>query len=366
MLSIEKGQDYENVSEADLPYELLGNLGFGHSGNVERVRDRNTDAIYARKTIRITTRRLSRQEKSKVFQNEVKIIRALECHHHIISVFATYTTESHFGLILDPVASDGDLDHYLAGYWKIADEETVNEAGESDPRLETMKVILEQAFGCLTSGLAFMCQKRVRHRDIKPNNILVHNGRVLYTDFGYSFDSSGFSRSTTEGRPSFLTRKYSAPEVLEYEKKSSKSDVYSLGCVFIELLFALLQRSEVEQEIDCYSNRMDDIHEWLGMLDIPTRYSRLPDVIRKMTSRERIERPSADHVALDFQAVPNLFCAQCRPSNIRQVPPEVSMRTYPYLPYPESVWIPGYREWFLRTWDMAEQRWIWFRHVSGK
>src|SRR5205823_1519628 len=46
-------------------------------------------------------------------QNEIKIIRRLSSHPHIIRVFATYTCGRELGMILTPVAESGDLASYL-------------------------------------------------------------------------------------------------------------------------------------------------------------------------------------------------------------------------------------------------------------
>jgi serine/threonine protein kinase len=154
MLYIEQGKDYDDVGETQLPYTHIQNLGHGHSGTVEEVEDRQTNKTYARKTIPIPLMRLSKVERKKVFQNEVDIIRGLGKHRHIVSVFATYVTKRHFGIILHPVASDGDLENVLAEYWN-----NVHDSDGSDinaQRTNVMTTVIEQGFGCLASGLAFM------------------------------------------------------------------------------------------------------------------------------------------------------------------------------------------------------------------
>ena len=62
-------------------------------------------------------------------------------------------------------------------------------------------IILQRAIGCLASGLAFMHEQTIRHKDIKPQNILIHGGSVLYTDFGISLDFGQQGNSTTTGNP---------------------------------------------------------------------------------------------------------------------------------------------------------------------
>lgn len=114
MLPIAEGKDYKDVDEALLPYELVRNLGHGHSGNVEEVRDKTTSQLYARKTMRIPFSSRLKAECSAMFHNEVKIIRGLRTHRHIISVHATYVTKCEFGIIL---ASEGDLESFLVEYW---------------------------------------------------------------------------------------------------------------------------------------------------------------------------------------------------------------------------------------------------------
>jgi hypothetical protein len=51
MKLIEQGKDYDNIDENDLLYVHVRNLGHGHSGAVEEVKDVITHKLYARKTI---------------------------------------------------------------------------------------------------------------------------------------------------------------------------------------------------------------------------------------------------------------------------------------------------------------------------
>ncbi|KAH3962547.1 hypothetical protein HBI24_120320 [Parastagonospora nodorum] len=311
MLSIEKGVDYDGVDEDELPYKHVRTLGHGHSGTVEEVEDQITGKAYARKTIRITGSKSDRVERTRVFRNEVHIIRGLESHPHIISVHATYVTKRVFGILLQPVASEGDLEEFLAEYAREAELE--EEHAMPNGRIAAMKLIILQGFGCLAGGLAFMHQKKIRHKDIKPRNILVDKGSFIYTDFGYSFDSNGFMQSTTEGRPDYLTRRYSAPEVLQHDRRNSKSDVYSLGCVFIDMVSALCP-SLIIDGISCFAHNMEQLHSQLLHLEVEKGLNLVTEIVVRMTARESSHRICSTHIAKQLQEHNDLCCRKCMES----------------------------------------------------
>ncbi|KAH4316220.1 hypothetical protein HBH64_008220 [Parastagonospora nodorum] len=183
-----------------------------------------TNERFALKTFRRYNARQFASYK-RAFRNEVSIMRRLVSHKHIVKFWGSYICDRELGIFMSPVARDGDLAAYLA---------RVFECGMTDDQA----VILNRAFGCLTSGLAYIHKQTIRHKDIKPKNILIHDGRVIYTDFGISFDADQ-QDTTTIGYTYAFTRRYCAPEVHDYASRNRKSDVYSLGCVFVEILDAL-------------------------------------------------------------------------------------------------------------------------------
>ena len=67
------------------------------------------------------------------------------------------------------------------------------------------------------------------HRDVKPANVLLEDGRALVTDFGVA-RGEGHTTLTKAGRV-VGTSDYLAPEVIRGEPAVPASDVYSLGCV---------------------------------------------------------------------------------------------------------------------------------------
>jgi serine/threonine protein kinase len=111
-------------------------------------------------------------------------------------------------------------------------------------RMDTLRTF----YGCLAAALDYLHTSKIRHRDIKPQNILVKGVTVYLTDFGISLDWEGLSRSTTT-EDSAKTVLYCAPEVAGYKPRNTASDVWSLGCVFLEIATVLagLEVEEMQQ-----------------------------------------------------------------------------------------------------------------------
>ena len=140
---------------------------------------------------------------------------------------ASYTDIKYFGLILSPVA-----DCNLAEFY--------NQVSEGPENLN----LLRQFFGCLATGLQYLHGSKIRHRDIKPENILIKSGCVYLADFGISLDWYALTRSTTteDAGKSWI---YCAPEVANpnHERRNSATDIWSLGCVFLEMCSILKGRT---------------------------------------------------------------------------------------------------------------------------
>ncbi|KAH7071545.1 kinase-like domain-containing protein [Paraphoma chrysanthemicola] len=229
-LYLVEGQDYVIQERSELPFQYLAHLGHGLSASVDKVRDVNTGAVYACKTFHVYTSR-RHQITWNTIENELKILWRLREHHHILRVVATFRSRREVGIILQPVADQGDLEDFLAVYW-----ESIHDGDPPHIQDPSTKILCE-SFVCLAGVLEFLHSQRIRHKDIKPGNILIHHGAVLYTDFDFSLDWTPLDCSTTTGMPDAFTR--AAPEVLNHSPRNSKTDIFSLGCVFLELLSAL-------------------------------------------------------------------------------------------------------------------------------
>jgi len=102
---------------------------------------------------------------------------------------------------------------------------------------------LHTYFGCLAQAVAYLhkSEVQIRHKDIKPENVVIDQfGLPLLTDFGLSkhFESG---QPHSEG-PTAKTWKYADPETWHETQRDTRSDVFSLGCVYLEMATVLLGR----------------------------------------------------------------------------------------------------------------------------
>lgn len=346
----------------DTPYRYVEELGQGSFGVVISVTHNITGENYARKVMR--THNIPRRVSA--FREELRIIERLQGHHHFIRVHEAFETDDGWaGMIISPVADRGSLTDYLNFYL-------------SGPSTFEDSACLKQAFGCLASGLVFMHQhNRIRHKDIKPGNILMdkgkvicecsHSGTVLGTvadqsptkyidsDFGLSYDSSEFSDSRSSG-PTLTTAKWAAPEVLQSQPRDSSSDVFSLGCVFLEILFTLnSRRVTFDVTNPTYARSMPRLRHELQALSAGSARSRvLAQLILSMTAEHSSRRPDAVIVVNELKEHRHFFCYMCFVASQEPSVDNIITQSVVDLGSAESprwIWSEAHRNYYYATLD---------------
>ncbi|KAF2124893.1 kinase-like protein [Dothidotthia symphoricarpi CBS 119687] len=217
-LNLENGKHSHFDSQETLPFEELGRIGSGTGGQVDRIESKISFKQYALKRISRRVRYGPTKSRETVDQIlvEMKILKSLN-HKHVVKYVGSYTNSVHLGIVISPLA-DMDLSTYM---------QQASATTQLRPTLQTF-------FGCLAASINYLHDKEVKHRDIKPQNILIYKSNVLITDFGLSRDFL----DTTSGRTS-STPRYCPPEVADWKKRNWSADIWSMGCVFLEMAAAL-------------------------------------------------------------------------------------------------------------------------------
>lgn len=152
---------------------------------------------------------------------------------HLIKAIATYT-KGNDKYFLFPWANGGNLQDMLKSSRGILDKDLV-------------AWVLDQIVG-LSEAIKALHEKNIRHGDIKPSNILcsgpgignLNESTLVIADVGLAKQHEMYTRyrnNTTTTRHGSIT--YEPPEVSpkrQLKTLSRKYDIWSLGCVFLELI----------------------------------------------------------------------------------------------------------------------------------
>lgn len=235
--------EYNRTEISELPLVAERLLGTSATARVDSVRCRRIRL--ARKTVQCN-RRMTRKDVMK----EVEHLQRIH-HRPIVRLIGTYTTSSRdLSVLLYPVA-EYNLEQFLATADDPYDDYIIHgvHTHVEGAGILCKRIALQNIFGCLADAVRYIHTRAIKHMDIKPKNILIRAAGYyclpetpLYTvflaDFGIARSYASVAHADTEGPTSF-TRKYAAPEVVVQARRGLSADIFSLGCVFVEVCVAL-------------------------------------------------------------------------------------------------------------------------------
>ncbi|KAH7421072.1 hypothetical protein KP509_13G039200 [Ceratopteris richardii] len=241
-------------------------------------------------------------------KREVKILRALSGHHHLVKFYDACEDELNVYIVMELCEGGELLERILARGGKYTEEDA--------------KIVVGQIF----SIVAFCHLQGVVHRDLKPENFLFttpdENAHLKAIDFGLS----DFVRPDGRLNDIVGSAYYVAPEVL-HRSYSIEADVWSVGVITYILLcgsrpfwartesgiFKAVLKSDPTFDEQPWPSISDDGKDFVKRLLIKDRH-------RRMTAVQALSHPwirGQQNVPLDI-LIFRLVKSYCRSSAVRR------------------------------------------------
>src|SRR5262245_6944707 len=196
-------------------YQIVDLLGVGGMGAVYKAFDRQLTRIVALKTI--LPEMSATPMALKRFKQEVLLAQSI-VHKNVVRIFDIgEDSETNTKFITMDFIEGKDL------------KTLITERGKLPPTEGA--AILRQ----VCQGLEAAHAVGVVHRDLKPQNIMIEqDGHIVVMDFGIA--RAGESRGATQTGAFIGTPEYMSPEQAKTESVDARSDIFSIGLIFYELL----------------------------------------------------------------------------------------------------------------------------------
>jgi serine/threonine protein kinase len=245
-------------------YEIVKTIGSGAFGQVYLVKHKLAGNSYVIKKVKIKDMPTKEQENTK---QEVRLLQKLR-HVNIVAYKDSFEDRENQLNIVMIHCEGGDM------ATKIKDA-----YGNHLPENQ-----LVDWFAQMCLALFYLHERRILHRDLKPQNIFLKNGRIRLGDFGIAkvLDSTKDFADTLIGTPYFMS-----PELYKNKPYSYESDIWALGCIFYEMC-------NLKHAFDAQSINGLALKILKGTYpSINSMYSKtLRDLIDRMLSQKKSQRPT--------------------------------------------------------------------------
>jgi serine/threonine protein kinase len=252
------------IGQTLLHYKVLDKLGQGGMGVVYKAEDSKLKREVAIKFLPYNIS--SDAEERQRFEIEAQAAAALN-HPNIATIYSI---------------EESGKDVFIAMEF-INGIELKEKIKKERPNLDEARNIIEQ----IASGLSAAHQKGIIHRDIKSANIMItKSGLIKIMDFGLA-KIGGTSQITRFGT-TLGTTAYMSPEQARGEKVDTRTDIWSMGVIFYEMLTGDLPfKGEFDQAI-IYSILNVEPEPIISISkDLPVKFQNL---IEKLLTKDRDKR----------------------------------------------------------------------------
>jgi len=192
------------------------NIGHGSFGSVFKAMHSETGLVIAVKEVHIDVQHQPDERLKVQLENEIDLMRSLR-HPHIVSYYGCHWSDGHLQMYLEYMAG-GSLSQVLSNFGPLEEN------------------LMAQYTQQLLSGLEYLHTQNpyILHRDIKGANVLVGvDSLVKLADFGCSKRAKETTSVSIQGSIPWM-----APEVLTHSRFGRAGDIWSFGCLVIEMAAA--------------------------------------------------------------------------------------------------------------------------------
>jgi serine/threonine protein kinase len=235
-------------------FEIKSSLGEGGMGSVYLAKHVSISKSAAIKILK--PEYIRNIEIVSRFKDEAETMTKFN-HENIVRIY-NYGENDHGPYVIMEYFTGTPLDEYLTQKVGLLSEERA---------IPIMKQILK--------AYDYVHKKGIVHRDIKPSNLLYddENELVKVLDFGIAKDLTKTSSMTKTGTQ-MGTVFYMSPEQVQGKPVDTRSDIYSLGVTFYQLLTGVNPYSQFSTDYEVYSSIVRD--------DLPDPRSHYPGISERM------------------------------------------------------------------------------------
>jgi serine/threonine protein kinase len=253
-------------------YTLLKKVGEGGMGTVYKAEDDRNGKIVAIKEL--DPQKAQIEDYRSRFDREARILTRLN-HPNIVAPIEAFADEGTLYIAMEFV--DGQSLDYK-----------IRKISGPIPFIHARDLMIK-----MLEGFSHAHQAGIIHRDIKPANILISDsGDLKITDFGIAKITSGEDRTTANIKLGTLC--YMSPEQLKTADVDVRSDIYSLGMTFYEMLAGVLPFTKNQKENPgSLTLRISNSEPYpLPSIFYPHIPKRIEDIVMKMLEKDINKRYS--------------------------------------------------------------------------
>eukprot|EP00434_Breviolum_minutum_P011666 symbB.v1.2.010288.t1/scaffold672.1/size173670/6 len=223
-------------------YTVIRSLGAGKFGTVKEVQKNGSKKRFAWKHIDT--------ERDSLCEDEVRLLQRFNGHEHIVCLHEVYSEQGVLDIMLE-LCTSGTLYDFIKKNFEAC-------AGRTAMYCPPDQFQIANCLQHLLTALDFLHENKVAHRDVKPENVLLSGqNKWKLADFNLACDFDPKHPMTEYAG----TNPYLAPEV-QQRRYTEKCDIYSMGVVFIAMVFGeKYLHPEMEEQSDASVKAQDLLSE---------------------------------------------------------------------------------------------------------